>query len=70
MNNKINLRKVGISKYKDGSGDHDTIAYFHEWGTIKNYNQSNDIIIEKVAIVELEDGKVVLHPPHRLKFID
>lgn len=68
-NNREDLRKVKISKYDDGSGDHITNGYFHEWQVQDEYSESG-IKRNSYAIVEHEDGKVKTYPPYRVKFVD
>ena len=66
---KEDLRKVKISKFPDGSGDHNTNGYFHEWGKFSE-DGGNGLFQITLGIVELEEGIVKNYPSHRLKFVD
>ena len=37
------LRTVGVSKHSDGSGNYDTIAYFHKWTEISIVDKTDEI---------------------------
>ncbi len=68
---KEDLRKVKISKHHDGSGDHVTNGYFHEWATYPYISDSGTVVPETYAIIEIEkDGLVRNIQPNRLKFVD
>jgi hypothetical protein len=67
---KVDLRKVKISKYEDGSGSHDTNAFFHEWGLFPYHAESGTFQVT-YAIVELEEsGDIKNYESNRLKFVD
>jgi len=65
------LRTVGVSKHSDGSGNYDTIAYFHKWTEISIFpSDHGERYSVPKAIIELEDGKIELYSPNRLKFLN
>lgn len=66
---KEDLRKVKITKYDDGTGEHVTNAYFHTWASYPIYTDSG-ALQDSLAIVELEDGIVQNVRANRLKFVD
>lgn len=67
---KEDLRKVKISKYDDGSGDHVTNGYFHEWAKYPADTESG-YFQDTYALVELEEDGVVKNiRANRLKFVE
>lgn len=69
MSKRDELRKVMLSKYEDGSGDFNIPGYFHSIGTVIGHS-NNDTYPLSVAIVELEDGKLVTVKIQRVQFVD
>ena len=66
---KQDLRKVKITRFDDGSGDHVINAYFHTWASYPKITDSV-ALQDTLAIVELEDGQVQNIRAMRLKFVD
>jgi hypothetical protein len=66
---KEDLRKVKISEYPDGSGDHITKGYFHEWAKYP-YSENGSLVQDTAALIELENGKIGFYHPNRIIFID
>lgn len=66
---KEDLRKVKVSKYDDGSGEHNINGYFHEWGLTIVYLDSKELQAT-CGIIELESGEVKMYSPKRLKFVE
>jgi hypothetical protein len=64
------LRKVKISIHSDGSGSFDINGYFHEWGNVSEFSEQNGIFPVRKGIVELEDGKIEVYDPWRIKFVE
>lgn len=68
--NRDNLRKVKYTKFPDGSGAHEHNAYFHRFGDFPYpTDDGRDFGVTK-AIVEQEDGKVIVIDVKRLKFVE
>ena len=65
-----NLRKVKLTKFDDGSGDHVIDGYFHRWGDRPTLKEDGDSYPTTYGIVELEDGTVKEIRAHRIKFVD
>ena len=63
------LRKVKITKYEDGSGDHVTNGYFHKW-IEETHEGESGLVKENYALIELEDGQVRGIRPFRIKFVE
>ena len=60
------LRKVEI-KTTDGT----TLqGYFHQWSMFMNYGIWGDAALKLGAIVELEDGNVIVVATNAIRFID
>jgi|GEM_PF-3137990 len=66
---KEELRKVKISKYEDGSGEHVTNGYFHKWINETHVGDSG-LINENYALIEMEIGVVRAIRPYRIKFVE
>ena len=66
---KEELRKVKISKYDNGSGDHITNGYFHKW-IEESYVGEAGLMNENYALIEMEDGKIKGIKPYRIKFVE
>jgi hypothetical protein len=68
---KEDLRKVKISKYDDGSGEHITNGYFHKWIEESEFSGEGQLLNRNFGLVELADsGDVKAIFPTRLKFVD
>ena len=66
MNIEVELRPCKIFRNRE-----ETIGLFHRWGTtsmMKNLN--GDLSTVTIAIVEVEDGKVITISPDQVKFTD
>lgn len=46
------------------------VGTFHRWGTAITYDDANQPHDKSIAIVELEDGKVIEVSPSEVKFTD
>lgn len=59
------LRKCEVKLYP---GDKVEKAYFHGW--FQDYEQlgSGDVVTCVIGIVELDDGKIIMSAPDRIKF--
>ena len=66
---KEELRKVKISKYEDGSGEHVTNGYFHKW-IEETHDGDSGLIKENFALIEMEDGLIKGIKPYRIKFVE
>lgn len=55
------LRKVS---YKTNRGNWDGVGYFHQWVSL-GYKDLDHLY----AVVEKEDGSIVLVEPHKLMFV-
>lgn len=64
----MNLRKVYLTKFEDGTGPYDIQGLFHTWGTKAIYGERGETLQISVGIVELDNGNVVLVEPSRIKF--
>jgi len=68
---KEDLRKVKISKYDDGSGEHITNGYFHKWIEESEFSGQGELLNRNFGLVELADNGVIsTFFPTRLKFVD
>jgi len=66
-NRRDALRKVVVS---DGNyGIPEQVGYFHAWGTNADFTESG-AAHWTVAIVELEDGRVIEVAPSKIRFVD
>jgi len=64
------LRKVKVSVTPDGNGSFDLNGYFHEWCNVSYVSDTLGTYPVKKGIVELEDGKIEVYDPWRMKFVD
>ena len=64
------LRKAKVSVTSDGNGSFDINGYFHEWGNVSYFSETGVTYAVIKGIVELEEGKIEVYDPWRIKFVD
>lgn len=64
------MRKVKYTKFDDGSGEHVNNAYFHQFGTFPYLTDDGGAFGATRAIVEQEDGKIIVINVNRLRFVE